>query len=50
LGVYTTEEEAYEEGLKKIGNRPFLIRQIRKEQPRLQAPVISVGMNLGSGT
>lgn len=50
VGVYSTEEEAYQAGLKRIGNKPFLIRQIRAEEPRLQAPVISVGMNLGSGT
>ena len=48
LGVHTTEEAAYEAGLEKLGNKSFLIRRIRKEEPRLQAPVISVGMNLGS--
>lgn len=48
VGVYTTEEEAYEDGLKKIGNRPFLIRQIRDQEPPLQAPALFVGIDLGS--
>lgn len=47
VGVYTTEEEAYRAGLKEVGNKPFLIRQIRDEEPRFQVPLISVGINLG---
>ena len=50
LGTYTAEEEAYAAGLKLVGNKPFLIRQIRKDEPHLQAPVLFVGLNLGSIT
>jgi len=48
LGTYTTEAEAYEAGLSQLGNRPFLIRQIRSEEPTLQAPVLFVGLNVGT--
>lgn len=48
VGTFTTESEAYEAGLDELGNRPFLIRQIRREEPTLQAPVLFVGLNLGS--
>lgn len=48
LGTYTTEAEAYQAGLARLGNRPFLIRQIRSEEPPLQAPVLFVGLNIGT--
>ncbi len=48
LGTYTTESEAYEAGLNQVGNRPFLIRQIRSHDLPLQAPVLFVGLDLGS--
>ncbi len=48
VGVYTTQEEAYQAGLRLLGNRPFLIRQIRSQEPPLQAPVLFVGIDLGS--
>ena len=48
LGTYTTEAEAYEAGLNRVGNRPFLIRQMRSHDLPLQAPVLFVGLDLGS--
>jgi hypothetical protein len=48
LGTFTTEAEAYQAGLDHIGNKPFLIRQILRQEPPLQAPVLFVGVNLGS--
>ncbi len=48
VGTFTTEAEAYETGLRKIGNKPFLIREIRAQEPPLQAPVLFVGIGLGS--
>ena len=48
IGTYTTESDAYEAGLRQFGNRPFLIRQIRSQEPPLQAPVLFVGVDLGS--
>ena len=48
LGTFTTEEEAYQAGLDHVGNKPFLIRRILRQEPPLQAPVLFVGVNLGS--
>ena len=48
VGTYTTESDAYEAGLRQFGNRPFLIRRIRSQEPLLQAPVLLVGVDLGS--
>ena len=28
LGTFTTHDEAYAEGIRRIGNQPFLIKQI----------------------
>lgn len=50
VGTFTTEEEAYEAGLRQLGNKPFLIRQIRSQEPPMQAPALFVGLNLGSVT
>ena len=47
VGVYTTESEAYEAGLEKLGNKPFLIREIREEDRTFQAPALFVGLNIG---
>lgn len=48
LGTFTTEVEAYEAGLRQIGNLPFLVREIRREDVKLQAPVLFVGVGVGS--
>ena len=48
IGTYTTEADAYEAGLGQFGNRPFLIRKIRSQEPPLQVPVLFVGVDLGS--
>lgn len=50
LGTYATEAEAYSAGLSLIGNKPFLIRQIRNDEPQLQAPVLFAGSPIGSLT
>lgn len=31
-GAFTTEREAYEAGLKRFGNEPFLIRRVQKQE------------------
>ena len=47
-GAFTTEAEAYEAGLNRFGNKPFLIRQVSEHVetahfPALTLNVINVG-------
>lgn len=44
LGTYTKFEEAYEAGVAKLGNQPFLIRQIIADATSVQYPALVVGM------
>jgi len=44
LGAFTTEQEAYEAGLKELGNVPFLIKRVTKEEEIVRFPALSVGI------
>lgn len=44
LGTFTTEVEAYEAGLRIIGNKPFLIQEITAEDRSLRVPALFLGM------
>lgn len=33
IGVYENAEEAYADGLKKLGNKPMFIKQVVREEP-----------------
>ena len=33
IGTYETAEEAYKDGLEKIGNKPMYIKQVTKREP-----------------
>jgi len=44
LGVYTTAEEAYVAGVRKLGNRPFLVREIMIDEKIVQAPALTFGL------
>ena len=44
LGAYTTEQEAYEAGLKELGNVPFLIKRVTKEEELVRFPALAVGV------
>lgn len=44
LGSFTTEAEAYEEGLKQLGNQPFLIKQVTKEEEIDRLPALVLGL------
>lgn len=44
LGTYTTEQEAYEAGLKEVGNVPFLIKRVTKEEEIIRFPALSIGV------
>ena len=50
IGTFTTEEEAYAAGLLRVGNKPFLIRRVMKDDPEVQYPALTVGMISGAHT
>jgi len=44
LGFFDTQEQAYSEGLKRLGNKPFLIKQVVKEEPIQTIPALHYGL------
>lgn len=44
LGSFTTESEAYEAGLEKVGNKPFLVKTVKKGDDVERAPALSLGL------
>ena len=44
LGAFTTEQEAYEAGLTELGNVPFLIKKVTKEEEVIRFPALAVGV------
>lgn len=43
-GAFTTEAEAYQAGLEKFGNEPFLIKQVLDDDGSVSYPALMVGM------
>ena len=43
-GAFTTEAEAYQAGLEKFGNEPFLIKQVLDNDGTVSYPALTVGM------
>jgi hypothetical protein len=43
LGTYTTWEEAFDAGVQKLGNVPFLIKQVQEKDEVVQFPALAVG-------
>jgi hypothetical protein len=44
LGVFDSAEQAYAEGLSRLGNVPFLIKQVLKEEPIESIPALHLGL------
>lgn len=44
IGAFTTEQEAYEAGLKELGNVSFLIKRVTKEEEIIRFPALAVGV------
>jgi hypothetical protein len=44
VGTYTTWAEAFNDGIKQLGNVPFLIRQIQEKDETVQFPALAVGV------
>ena len=44
VGVFASEEEAYEDGLRHFGNQPFLIRRVAAEEEVVHLPALLLGL------
>jgi len=44
VGFYATEEAAYSDGIQKLGNTPFLIKQVLKVDPPQVIPALYFGL------
>jgi hypothetical protein len=44
LGSFTTDLEAYKAGLEQVGNQPFLITRVVKNEEIDQAPALVLGL------
>lgn len=48
IAVFDDPQEAYQEGIKRFGNTPFLIKQVLKEEPTESIPALNLGILLAS--
>ena len=44
IGTFDTEENAYEAGVARFGNNPFLIKQVLETEPSVRFPALSLGL------
>ena len=44
VGAFTTEREAYEEGVRRFGTEPFLIKRVTKDVTKDQFPALMLGL------
>ena len=44
LGTFTTQQEAFQAGVKAVGNQAFLIKEVKETEDVLQYPALVVGM------
>jgi len=44
IGTFDTDRDAYEAGLKELGNVPFLVVQILETNPHAWIPVVQLGL------
>ena len=44
VGVFSTEDEAFNVGVAKLGNVPFLIQSVQVNEEFIQQPALAVGM------
>lgn len=44
LGAYTTEAEAYDAGLRAVGNKPFLIKLVARKDLVIEFPALAIGV------
>ena len=44
LGTFTSFQEAFDAGVEKVGNVPFLVKQILEKDTEVQFPALTVGV------
>lgn len=44
IGAFTTAEEAFNEGVRRFGNQPFLIQHVTEREEVEQYPALAVGL------
>ena len=44
LGLFDTFPQAYEAGLRKVGNKPMLIKQVLRQEPVEHFPALEHGL------
>ncbi len=44
LGTFTSFEETFDAGVEKLGNVPFLVKQILEKDTEVQFPALAVGV------
>jgi hypothetical protein len=44
FGTFTTFEEAFNAGVDRFGNQPFLVKKIVENEPKMQFPALAVGL------
>lgn len=43
-GVFSSEQDAYAEGIKRFGNQPFLIKKVGKDEEVVTLPALFLGL------
>ncbi len=44
VGAFTTEAEAYQAGVQRFGNQPFLIKRVVRDEEIEHLPALSLGL------
>ncbi|MBI2918575.1 MAG: hypothetical protein HYY01_11370 [Chloroflexi bacterium] len=44
VGVFTTEKEAYADGIRHFGDQPFLIKRVTKQEEVVYLPALFSGL------
>lgn len=44
LGTFTTFQEAFEAGIRELGNQAFLIEKVTEQDEEVQLPVLTLGL------
>jgi len=44
IGVFDSDAEAVREGTRRFGREPFLVRQVRAEEPVISNPALDLGI------
>lgn len=48
VAAFDSSQDAYEEGVRRFGNTPFLIKRVLKEEPTDSIPALNLGILVAS--